>query len=66
MRVFLFNPKIGLRVVLCAPHWLAPYQLWWATMRGILMAMRVVKDEEDEGGKATGMVTRVAGNQWQW
>jgi hypothetical protein len=38
-------------------------QLWRVTMRGTATAMRVASDEEDEGGKAMKMVTRVAGKQ---
>ena len=29
-------------------------------------AMRVVRDEEGEGSKATATATRVAGERWQW
>ncbi len=32
-------------------------------MRAMAMAMRVPSGEEDEGGKAMAMVTRVAGEQ---
>ncbi len=31
-----------------------------------VVAMRVVSNEEGEGGKAMEMVTRLAGKKWQW
>jgi hypothetical protein len=31
-----------------------------------VVAMRVTSNKEGEGGKATEMVTRLAGKQWQW
>jgi hypothetical protein len=37
-----------------------------ARVRVMPKAMRVVRNEEGEGSKATATVTRVAGEQWQW
>jgi hypothetical protein len=37
-----------------------------ARARVMPKAMRVLRDEEGEGSKATATVTRVAGERWQW